>query len=114
MDLVSEEDRSASVGLFETDRRNASPTLEDRLGVRAPSVRSETIGNLGCRTTPEDGTADSLSLAGDDILSNTSVREVPCSGTNGALSPTGALEVLMSIELDIACETDEVPSHKPT
>ena len=30
--LVSDEDRSAYVGLFENNRRNASPTLEDRLG----------------------------------------------------------------------------------
>ena len=41
--LCSEEDRSAGVGLVENNRRNASPTLEDRLGLRVSSVLGKSI-----------------------------------------------------------------------
>ena len=77
--LCSEEDRSAGVGLFENNRRNASPTLEDRLGARVSSVWGKTIENLQSRTIPEDGKADNLSLTGEDLLNDSLGGGPPCS-----------------------------------
>ena len=68
--LVSEEDRSLA-GDLPNSRRNDAPMLEARLGRVCSLSKTMKLGSdLGSRTTPEDGTADNLSMSPSGLVAS--------------------------------------------